>query len=71
MSDGANNEINTGMHTEVAANADSERREFLRRGGLLTGAAIMSLVPDSIRSVAWAAGSDAPKKKKSRSASFR
>ena len=63
MSDGANNEINTGIQTEVAANADSERREFLRRGSLLTGAAIMSLVPDSIRSVAWAAGSDAPEKK--------
>jgi len=63
MSDGANNEINTGIQTEVAASADSERREFLRRGSLLTGAAIMSLVPDSIRSVAWAAGSDAPEKK--------
>jgi nitrate/nitrite transport system substrate-binding protein len=63
MSDGANNEINTGIQTEIAANADSERREFLRRGSLLTGAAIMSLVPDSIRSVAWAAGSDAPEKK--------
>jgi len=63
MSDGANNEINTGIQTEVAANADSERREFLRRGSLLTGAAIMSLVPDAIRSVAWAAGSDAPEKK--------
>ena len=63
MSDGANNEINSGMQTGVAVNADSERREFLRRGSLLTGAAIMSLVPDAIRSVAWAAGSDAPEKK--------
>ena len=63
MSDGANHEINTGTQPEVAVNADSERREFLRRGGLLTGAAIMSLVPDAIRSAAWAAGSDAPEKK--------
>ena len=62
MSDGANHEIKTGISTEVAVNADSERREFLRRGSLLTGAAIMSLVPDAIRSGAWAAGSDAPEK---------
>ena len=60
MSDGANHEIKTGISTDVAVNADSERREFLRRGSLLTGAAIMSLVPDAIRSGAWAAGSDAP-----------
>ena len=32
MSDGANHEINTGTQPEVAVNADSERREFLRRG---------------------------------------
>ena len=38
------------------------RREFLRRGGVLTGAALMSLVPDAVRQGAWAAGSDAPEK---------
>src|SRR6478735_6615908 len=42
--------------------AANKRREFLRRGGALTGAAIMSLVPDAIRQGAWAAGSDAPEK---------
>ena len=40
----------------------SRRREFLRRGGALTGAALMSLVPDAVRQGAWAAGSDAPEK---------
>ena len=40
----------------------SKRREFLRRGGALTGAALMSLVPDAVRQGAWAAGSDAPEK---------
>ncbi|MBI3057598.1 MAG: nitrate ABC transporter substrate-binding protein, partial [Betaproteobacteria bacterium] len=40
----------------------SKRREFLRRGGVLTGAALMSLVPDAVRQGAWAAGSDAPEK---------
>src|SRR6478736_1164257 len=42
--------------------AANKRREFLRRGGALTGAAIMSLVPDAVRQGAWAAGSDAPEK---------
>src|SRR5580765_8338367 len=47
----------------VAENPDSaKRREFLRRGSVLTGAALMSLVPDAIRQGAWAAGSDAPEK---------
>ena len=41
----------------------SERREFLRRGSALTAAALMSLVPDTVRQGAWAAGSDAPEKK--------
>lgn len=39
-----------------------KRREFLRRSGALTGAALMSLVPDAVRQGAWAAGSDAPEK---------
>src|SRR6478736_1605354 len=43
--------------------AANKRREFLRRGGALTGAALMSLVPNAVRTGAWAAGSDAPEKK--------
>src|SRR3954470_8845207 len=46
--------------------AANKRREFLRRGGALTGAAIMSLVPDAVRQGAWAQGSDAPEKKEVR-----
>src|SRR5438309_5615324 len=49
--------------TAVIEVPDSDnRREFLRRGSVLTGAAIMSLVPDAVRQGAWAAGSDAPEK---------
>ncbi len=47
----------------AAAPHDSKRREFLRRGSVLTAAAVMSLVPDAVRHGAWAAGSDAPEKK--------
>jgi nitrate/nitrite transport system substrate-binding protein len=40
-----------------------ERREFIKKSSVFAGAAgIMSLVPDAIRSGAWAAGSDAPEK---------
>ena len=40
-----------------------ERRDFIKKSTALAGAAgIMSLVPDAIRSSAWAAGSDAPEK---------
>src|SRR5215467_8874498 len=41
-------------------NRSGRRRSFLKRAG---AAGIMSLVPAAIRSVAWAAGSDAPEKK--------
>jgi nitrate/nitrite transport system substrate-binding protein len=41
----------------------AKRRTFLKRAGALTGAAMMSLVPDLVRQAAWAAGSDAPEKK--------
>jgi len=37
-----------------------KRRKFIKRAG---AAGIMSLVPSAVRSVAWAAGSDAPEKK--------
>ena len=46
----------------IAQAPRDQRREFLRRGGALTGAALMSLVPDAIRQGAWAAGSDARRK---------
>ncbi len=36
------------------------RRRFLKRSGAV---ALMSLVPDAVRTTAWAAGSDAPEKK--------
>jgi nitrate/nitrite transport system substrate-binding protein len=42
---------------------DTGRRIFLQRSGVLTGAALMSLVPAGVRQAAWAAGSDAPEKK--------
>lgn len=39
------------------------RRDFLKVGGsILTGAALMGLVPPGVRNAAWAAGSDAPEK---------
>jgi nitrate/nitrite transport system substrate-binding protein len=41
---------------------DTKRRELLRRGAALGGAGLMSLVPDAVRTAAWAAGSDAPEK---------
>src|SRR5260221_7927105 len=42
---------------------NKSRRDFLRQAGLITGAAIMSMVPQGVRNAAWAAGSDAPEKK--------
>ena len=40
------------------------RRDFIRAtGGVLSGAALMAIVPPGVRSAAWAAGSDAPEKK--------
>jgi nitrate/nitrite transport system substrate-binding protein len=55
-------EETTNATGEVITTSSNERREFLRRGSALTGAAIMGLVPDAIRQGAWAAGSDAPEK---------
>ena len=55
-------EVKNGTETVIAQAPSDERRKFLRRGGALTGAALMSLVPDAIRQGAWAAGSDAPEK---------
>jgi nitrate/nitrite transport system substrate-binding protein len=40
-----------------------KRREFLRQAG---AAGLMSLVPETVRVGAWAAGSDAPEKKEVR-----
>src|SRR5512134_4079193 len=44
----------------VDTDASGARRTFIKRAG---AAAIMSLVPDAVRTAAWAAGSDAPEKK--------
>ena len=45
------------------ATINPERRDFIKKSTALAGAAgIMSWVPDAIRNVAWAAGSDAPEK---------
>jgi len=42
----------------------NSRRDFMKNGaGLLGGAALMAMVPPGIRSMAWAAGSDAPELK--------
>jgi nitrate/nitrite transport system substrate-binding protein len=38
----------------------TDRRDFLRKAGAVS---IMTLVPDAVRTAAWAAGSDAPEKK--------
>ncbi len=37
----------------------TQRRKFLKQAG---AAALMSLVPEAVRTGAWAAGSDAPEK---------
>ena len=55
-------EAKHGNTTAATAVERDTRREFLRKGGALTGAALMSLVPDAVRNAAWAAGSDAPEK---------
>ena len=47
----------------VSPAAPPARRDFLKQSATLTGAAIMSLVPDLVRQGAWAAGSDAPEKR--------
>ncbi len=41
----------------------ARRRDFLRKAGAVS---IMTLVPDAVRTAAWAAGSDAPEKKEVR-----
>ncbi len=47
-----------------SAKVNAERRDLLKKTALITGgAALMSMVPISTRSAAWAAGSDAPEKK--------
>ena len=43
---------------------EADRRDFLKKGSMLSGgAALMSMVPPGVRSAAWAAGSDAPELK--------
>ena len=53
-----NDKEKSGTQAAVVQPCSDKRREFLRRGSVLTGAAIMTLVPDAIRHGAWAAGSD-------------
>ena len=43
--------------------ADQPRRQFLKSGATLGGAALLSLVGPGLSNRAWAAGSDAPEKK--------
>jgi nitrate/nitrite transport system substrate-binding protein len=49
-----------GNRNRKIVRAATKRRTFLKQAG---AAALMSLVPDAIRTAAWAAGSDAPEKK--------
>jgi len=44
------------------ASVSDSRRDFMKKGALLTGAALMGMVPPGVRQAAWAAGSDAPEK---------
>ncbi len=46
--------------SDPPAGHDAARREFLRQGAALAGGAAVSLVPEAVRAVARAAGSDAP-----------
>src|SRR5258706_9916075 len=48
------------LEREMNEKRAHKRRKFLKQAG---AAGIMSLVPAAVRSVAWAAGSDAPEKK--------
>lgn len=49
--------------TPPSTPAHPERREFVKRSGVLTATALLGLVPAAVRQSAWAAGSDAPEKK--------
>jgi len=52
---------------DLPAVQSTARRDFLKQAGAAgLAAGIMSLVPDPVRSAAWAAGSDAPEKKEIR-----
>jgi nitrate/nitrite transport system substrate-binding protein len=52
------NNVGNIVNTDLAP----ARRKFLAQSTVLTGAAMMVLVPPAIRQGAWAAGSDAPEK---------
>jgi len=55
-----------GMANEDRSNdqpAQPARRDVLKAVGVMTASSLMSLVPEAVRSGAWAAGSDAPEKK--------
>ncbi len=54
--------INTTVTEKETVSVDASRRNFFKNSiaGAFGAAAMMNLVPDGIRSAAWAAGSDAP-----------
>jgi nitrate/nitrite transport system substrate-binding protein len=54
--------MNSKPENIVAVATTASRRKFLAQSTLLTGAAVMGMVPPAIRQGAWAAGSDAPEK---------
>jgi len=49
--------------TAVTQPTDPARRNVLKLGGVMTASTLLGLVPEAVRSGAWAAGSDAPEKK--------
>src|SRR5512134_2243130 len=52
--------LENAMNEPAGGDSGSKRRRFLRQ---VTAAGLMSLVPNAVRTGAWAAGSDAPEKK--------
>jgi nitrate/nitrite transport system substrate-binding protein len=54
----------TTVPAAALAPEQSSRRDFIKKGSMiLSGAALMSMLPPGVRSAAWAAGSDAPELK--------
>ena len=58
---GMSDKIKHDQQPAMASVSDS-RRDFMKKSALLTGAALMGMVPPGVRQGAWAAGSDAPEK---------
>jgi len=63
MSNGVQDENSAGPDGSNESSTHAvRRREFLHKSGAVGAAALMALLPEAIRSGAWAAGSDAPEK---------